>query len=313
MAFASTLLFSIALIGFSTPASTEDTTGAEGHLAVLMEAMECDDFWVAVHATEYMIDLGCQQRAEKNCMERLLAYEGVSQKRIGLWRVQYRLASTADTKAQVLNKLVDAYLAPDGPDRIHAAETLAKLRFCFNELDQQVVQADMEAGGMLGAFVAWGMSVACCLQESDDHSRLLHLLQGDSTERKLAAYGLSFLTKPTAPQWRMLARAALEETGEEAKAYLLGAAYQRYSTDNAADTAVYMQVRAQLLNLAHSNIKSVQMELCRALASRKDSDGKAVLTRLAGLQSPITAMPHHQIVDIRATAAYGLLKQYTNK
>lgn len=314
MAFAPTLLISIALIGLGTSASTSNAPASESNLAVLMEAMECDDFWVAVHATEYLIDLGYLEQAEKNCMEHLVSYEGVPQKRIGLWRVQYQLAPSVHTKARIVDKLTAAYLAPNGPDRIHAAETLAKLRFCFNELDQQVVQADMEAGDMIGAFVAWGMSIACPpLQKNDDHSRLLHLLQGDVAERKLAAYGLSFLSKPTALQWRALADKALAETDAETKAYLLGAAYQLYSAGQTADTVVYEQVRTQLLALVHSTIKSARMELCRALASRSDSDGKAVLTQLASLQSAIKSLPGHQNLDIRATAAYGLLKQYTNK
>src|SRR3546814_19979927 len=95
---------------------------------------------------------------------------------------------------------------------------------------------------MIGAFVAWGLSIACPpVPKEDDHSRLLQLLQGDATERKLAAYGLSFLTKPTAPQWRVLASKALAETDAEEKAYLLGAAIHLYGSDPPAHAKVYDQ------------------------------------------------------------------------
>jgi len=303
MALASLILLSTSLLGVTVPACGGDTTARSSYMVLLTEALACDDFWVAVHATEYMIDLGHTAQAEANCRERLSAYEAVSQKRVGLWRVQYQLASAEDAKARILDKLVAAYLAPEGPDRVHAAETLAKLRFCFNALDQQTLRKDREQGGMMGAFVTWGLSVACDRQRLDDPTRLLDLLNAGAIERRLAAYGLSFLGKPIAQQWQVLATAALEETEEETKAYLLGAAYQLYDTSYTADATMYRQVRAQLLTLSHSHVKSVCMELCRALASRKDKAGKTVLARLATSSN----------TDIRATAAYALLKQYINE
>jgi len=277
--------------------------GPKELLTVLTEAMECADFWVAVHATEYMIDLGYREQAERNCTKRLLRYEEVPQQRIGLWRVQYQLASDADVKTWILDKLVAAYLTPDGLDRLHAAETLAKLRFCFRTLDQSTVRTDMQEGGAMGAFVTWGMSVACDWHGHDDPAHLIGLLDGDAEERRLAAYGLSFLAKPTAEQWRVLAGAALAETDEETKTYLLGAGYQLYDMGHPADEAIYGQLRTLLLARVHSNVKSAQMELCRALSSRSDPEGKAVLTQLVGSGN----------TDIRATAAYALLKQYINE
>lgn len=324
MAFTSFVLISTSLIGFSGPASLQEMPSGKDHMAVLVAAMGCEDFWVSVHATEYLIDLGHTELAEKNCVEHLSTYEEVPQKRIGLWRVQYQLATDASKKSQLLNKLISAYLAPEGPDRLHAAETLAKLRYCFKALNQQTVLRDTEQGGMMGAFVTWGMAVACGPQANDDQALLMHLLGASATERRLAAYGLSFLAKPTHQQWLKLARVALTEADTETKAYLLGAAYQLYDTDNTADAAIYEQLRTQFLALANSDTKSVRMELCRALASRKDRAGHVILTRLAGKQSPITSLPdgeadlaaangHPWNIDIRATAAYALLKYYINE
>src|SRR3546814_8710363 len=125
--------------------------------------------------------------------------------------------------------------------------------------------------------------------------------------------GSSDVCSSDLPQWRVLASKALAETDAEAKAYLLGASYQLYGAGHPADATVYEQVRTQLLALVHSTTKSVRMELCRALTSRHDHDGKAVLTRLASQQSAIKPQPSPQHIDVRATAAYGLLKQYTNK
>lgn len=324
MAFTSLLLLSTSLIGFGRPASLQEMPAGKDHLAVLVAAMECEDFWVSVHATEYLIDLGHTELAEKNCVGHLSTYEEVPQKRIGLWRVQYQLATGAAEKSRLLNKLIGAYQAPEGPDRPHAAETLAKLRYCFKALDQQTVLHDREQGGMMGAFVTWGMAVACGSQAQDDQAPLMRLLGASATERRLAAYGLSFLGKPTRQQWLKLARVALTEADTETKAYLLGAAYQLYNTDNTADAAIYEQLRTQFFSLAYSDTKSVRMELCRALASRKDRAGNAILARLAGWQSPITSLPegeadlatangHPWNIDIRATAAYALLKYYINE
>lgn len=277
----------------------------EGYLQLLLDAAASEDFWVAVHATEYLIDLGYAEQAEKVCTEYLTPYESSPQQRIGLWRVQYRLELQAAAKQTLLTKLVSAYETTNGPDRIHAAETLAKLRFCFDKLNKRTVRNDLDRNDMLGTFVKWGVSVACQQGLPDDPARLIKLLDATLVERKLAAYGLTFLSKPSARHWQQLAETALRENDEETRAYLLGAAYQLYDSQLNIPSPLFDRVRLALFALADSKLKSVGMELCRALAIRPDPKGQKLLKRLVDMPDTNT--------DVRATAAYALLKQYANE
>lgn len=304
--YAPSILLAFAMLPItSIPVVQEGKQPHQGYLSILLDAAASDDFWTAVHAAEYLVELGYTEQAENVCAEYLISHESTPQQRIGLWRVQYRLELQVAAKQTLLNKLISAYETADGSDRSHAAETLAKLRFCFHKLDRQTVTNDLNRNDMLGTFVKWGTSIACQPSLSDNHTRLIALLEATPIERKLAAYSLTFLSKPSTEQWQQLAETALREDDKETKAYLLGAAYQLYVSQTNSSSLLFSRIRSQFFALADSSLKSARMELCRALANRPDPQGNELLKKLVDIPSIN--------IDIRATAAYALLKQYANE
>src|SRR5690606_36612908 len=180
-------------------------------------------------------------------------------------------------KQVLLNKIISAYETTEGPDRIHAAETLAKLRYCFHQLNAQMVTNDLSRNDMLGTFVKWGNPIACHPNLADDHDSLMALLDATPEERRLAAYGLTFLSTPAPGQWQRLAETALGEKDKEVRPYLLGAAYQLYNVQLNPSSTLFDCVKSQLFSLADSDLKTAGMELCRALANRPDTQGKKIL------------------------------------
>ena len=300
----SILLTSTMLLTFSSPTTRGDKRVNDDYLPVLRDAAAYGDFWVAVHVAEYLIELGYTKQASRVCAEQLVAHESTPQERIGLWRVQYRLESQAARKQALLNNIINAYETADGPDRVHAAETLAKLRYCFHQLDTQTVIDDSSRNDMLGTFVKWGLCIACQPDIPDNPTPLITLLGTSAEERRLAAYGLTFLSPPSPEQWQHLAEAALLEKNKEVRPYLVSAAYQLYDTRLNTLPALFDRIKSQLFAL-DANRKATGTELCRALAIRPDVQGKELLKELVN-KSGLN-------IDVRAAAVYALMKQYPNE
>lgn len=105
--------------------SVEDK-GVE-YVDVLRHILDTQDKWVKVHAAEFLI---WQQQDSAYVREVFLKeeklYDTVPQYRVGIWRVLAQAASAQEERKQYIEKIHNAYL--QGPDQLHALETLAKLK-----------------------------------------------------------------------------------------------------------------------------------------------------------------------------------------
>jgi solute:Na+ symporter, SSS family len=305
-------------------------------LEVLKKVAACDDFWVQIHAVEYLAIAGYQKEATALIAEHLRGNDTVPQKRIGVWRASYLSCVSEADAMRFLNKIVRAYVDTTGSDRVHAAETLAKLGYSLKGISSHLLKADSTAGGMLAAFVNWGKAIPNSNESLPDYDGLLHDLKNDDAEmRKLAAFGLGYLANPLprptsavsqqqpaipADKWQTLYKLALQEdTTSVAYPYLLSTAYSLYDFKLNLFEPEFVILHSRLKMLEYRQNKSARIELCRALAVHSLPGDEQVLERLMTLKQPITdpglpgiekiGIDHPWNQDVQAAAAYALLSQ----
>ena len=102
-------------------------------METLKAALEQPRFWSAVHAAEYLTELGLAQDSVRSFLSRQGTCEAEPVKRIGIWRVKaqlFRAEGKQDEFDRVISSLKGiAFAEKEVPDQVHALETLFKLRY----------------------------------------------------------------------------------------------------------------------------------------------------------------------------------------
>ncbi len=290
-------------------------------LKVLEDAAVSREFWVRVHAVEFLAELGYTEKAAKLIRDSLSAYETVPQKRIGFWRSLYRVESDSSRKKQLQDNIANAYLDRQGADRVHAAETLSKLGYSLKNLDPALTSADLARGGALGSYMYWGLSLPAGSAEAFDYDLLWKALTSpDEAFCTAAAYALTFSDSLPLLRWRSLKEIALAQPeNSPARPYLLGAAYalppENLTVEEQESLAT---LKEKLLSYSSAESKAGRIELCRALARRPDKTDLPVLQSLLELRQPLKDLPelpgvgptdvHPWNTDVQAAAAYAILQ-----
>lgn len=279
---------------------------ADEYQAALEEVASAGgEFWVQVHAMEFLIDLGEYQSAT-DLLPGFALHELEPQKRIGYWRMNHRLATDS---AKWLVKIREAYTDTAGPDRIHAAETLAKLGYSLHKVDEELPLRDTLTDGPLKAFVKWGLVLPEVSQQAPDYELLLAMIEGsEPTEKKIAAYACGFFNELPETYAQRLVKVALSEPHDsDAYAYLLLAAYI-HGRDLKGNTSLVTRFR----ELGERKDKTARISFCRGVAVSLDSKFKAHLQSLYAVEDPLENVGAEQIdpadQDVRAAAAYALRK-----
>ena len=182
-------------------------TNVAEQMATLHQVLNQSEKWVKVHAAEYLLELGDTTSVQKVFEQERQKFETEAQYRIGIWRVLARQAASPQERQLWIARIETAYRDTAGPDRPHAAETLAKLRVNLNQLAPEQVQADLQSRDLFfRSFVVWGTAVNTDLQP------LMDLLKnGKEIERLLAAYALGRQPKLNREQWLQLYNIAISE------------------------------------------------------------------------------------------------------
>jgi solute:Na+ symporter, SSS family len=292
-------------------------------IQVLIQVAQCKNFWVSVHAIEFLAKLGLKKEAESLALTQLKPFEETPQKRIGYWRAQFLASSESAQRNFWLTKIQKAYLTSSGPDRIHAAESLAKLGFSFKNLNHKVVRQDLNSQGMIYSFTRWGYSLGNHPRELPDYTALLKEISNENPQnRTLAAYALGFLLpKMNTATWKSVANSALkEDPNSEAYAYLIGGAYVHYQQSRHHADDLFQEIRKCLLHFEHSSKKSEKIELCKAIATSTSAEDRMIIERIqlstgtitldsTTSQDPVEA----DNLDIKAASAYAWLQMNAQK
>lgn len=228
------------------------------------------DFWVSVHAIEFLAKLGLKKEAKELARKQLKPFQRTSEKRVGYWRTR-SLTSKGSFERYFWNRQIKkAYLDISGTDRIHSAESLAKLGISFKNLNHKIVNKDLMSEGMIFSFSHWGNSLPLNKHDNPNYGALIkELSHKEVKNRSLAGYGLSFLLpNMKADCWESLAHSALmEDLNSEAYVYLVGAAYIHFNKNQHHFWEIFQELRKRLLDFEYSKKKSERIELCRALAN----------------------------------------------
>ena len=116
------------------PPSTERITPElrDEALRVLRETLDRETLWIKVHAAEYLLALDHPEGVKEAFTKELQDHGGEPQYRIGIWRVLARAAYNEKERQEQTKKIRDVFFDTASPDRLHAAETLAKLGYVLH-------------------------------------------------------------------------------------------------------------------------------------------------------------------------------------
>jgi len=95
----------------------------------LQHILHTEERWVKVHAAEFLLWNGVlREEVYQVYLAENARYSSEPQYRIGIWRVLAQASNTESERQQWIAKIQAAYADENGPDRLHAIETLAKLK-----------------------------------------------------------------------------------------------------------------------------------------------------------------------------------------
>ncbi|HUT25690.1 MAG TPA: sodium/solute symporter [Sumerlaeia bacterium] len=266
---------------------------------VLRDALQNEERWVKVHAAEHLLALGYPQDVREAFEAELAAHGEEPQYRIGVWRVLARTWLRPDQRKPWIERIRNAFLDADGPDRLHAVETLGKLGYTIPE-ERKEAEEDKEAfekaaGSADRAFAAYAQWSLVQSAGGAGQKALAALLESDDERaRGTAAYVLRNLPNVSAETLRTIQNAARGESADSsARVYMLSAAFAR-----ARDDSETRSFKNALLEYAKTGDKGQKYETAAALAVRGNNDDLPVLIGL--LDDPET--------DARVGAAHAILR-----
>jgi hypothetical protein len=282
--------------GFGAPASAAAPDDpASKALGVLHQALEKEQEWIKVHAAEALLSVH-HPEGVLAAFQREQTLHGEEPKyRIGIWRVLAQAVTSEREHDRWVDQILTAFLDTAGPDRLHAAETLAKLgyRAGGREVDAFGLVA-REGRGPLAVDARW------VLASSGQHmaeARLAELLDSDDGgTRDDAAYAIRHLASVSPATWERLAAAAQREPMESGvRANLMSAAFRHAPPGDSVRKASY---KAEVMKYAGAGTPDQKFEACAVLGQAGEAD---VLPLLAGLLDSRDA-------DVRVGAAQAVLR-----
>ncbi len=124
----------------------------------LLTTLKSRTQFVKVHAGEFLIWLGHPREVREEFLRENELYSKEPKYRIVLWRV---LAQTEEEgkRAVWTDKILEAFKDTTGPDRIHAAETLGKLKLSpLEKYPHATMNALQSDNRNLNVYTLWAIS-----------------------------------------------------------------------------------------------------------------------------------------------------------
>lgn len=281
----------------------------------LQRVMEQQESWVKVHAAEYKLWLDYTDGVQEAFRQEEKEWGESSPYRIGVWRVLAQ--SDLPSRESYVNNIIRAFEDRDGPDRIHAAETLAKLGVSVADAAPEITREVLEGPvNSLYVYTLWSM-----LQGADPDGAREKLLElaldsgRDEILRLQAAFALRNEGAFSESTWERLAMTGLQEQrGSLPRVYLLSAALI-HAPEEKRNNPVFDKVKTALLELKDAPSKGARMEMAYALGNAGNPEDLWVLTELLENKNPIlpegeqTTSGTTEVInaDVRAAGAYGIL------
>jgi len=180
-------------LGLATPCRAAPRLRAEAQ-QVLVESLEATGQWSSVHAAEYLISVGRSDLV----VEAFRVQDNVEtpQYRIGVWRVLAQAEPSQLKRSEYVERIREVLLDEEAPDRLHALESLAKLRVQIESMAEQAIVEGFAKQASQGefAFANWRLT-----QQQKSLPRLTRLAQGLSSEDEIQRLRVAFVLSQCAP------------------------------------------------------------------------------------------------------------------
>lgn len=255
-------------------------------VAVLREGLRTETEWVRVHAAEALLRNGLPEGVEEVFLPEV--ENSPARHRIGVWRVLAQAQTDAGKREAYVERIRDAFLDLDGPDRVHAAETLGKLGDA--KRSTQLLNAATDADNPMAAYARL---ILANTGSVEDGAYLAALLGSyDEGVRQSTAYAIRFAPNVDEETVARVRDAALAEPEDSAVRLNLLIAWLAH-----ADEAERGRIVALLVPYADSEKKSERYQFGEAMALGGSESDVGVLE----------ALLNDEDTDVRISAANGLL------
>jgi hypothetical protein len=197
--------------------------------------------WEKVHAAEFLLNVEYHEGIYDIFYSESQQNGHIPEYRIGIWRVLYRSSDSA-LKNSWKDSIYRVFVNPEAPDRIHAVETLAKLKADKQEQDSSIIASALTSDILpLWFYTHWWIIP----QSEDGIEKLKKFLfdillseESGSLIRSLAAYVIRedksvFLT---GQEWQTLKNIAIPELQTSGAGLLLLVALFSKAPENIDDT-----------------------------------------------------------------------------
>lgn len=273
--------------------------------AVLNEQQE----WVKVHAAEFLIWTGNVQGVKQAYEKEFEVFGNKPQYRIGIWRVLAQLG-IGDEAQKYKSEILKAFVDTAGEDRIHAIETMAKLKLSplpeHTEITKDALESEIKS---LAAYTHW--AVAYTNEDSLTTAKKYFLakvlnIHEDILSRRIAAYVLRNSGNLGKEDWNVLSTMVLSLPDEaEGKISFLNAALLT-SPEELKLSETYKKLFSQFLSFSNKKDKALRMDIAAGLAAVGTNEHIALLEVWMKNTDPIGVAADY--ADVQASAAYAVLK-----
>lgn len=279
-------------------------------IEVLRKILRTQTEWVKVHAAEYLLWSGHPEGVQKAYLEEEKQFGHKCPYRIGIWRVLAQTEKKATEKKVWIGKVLNAFLETNGSDRIHAVESLAKLKISPLAYDAVATRMALESPiRNLSLYTLWSHAFSspdARLKVKKSFFNIVISRAEDNSSKKLAAYVVRHLGGLSVEEWEEIAKASLTEPHEsEARVNLLSSAFVTVP-DDFLQSNLYRDVYLQLLNYKDIPSKHGLIEIASALAEKGQGYDLPIL--ISFLRDQISLGSVTDAADVQASAAYAILK-----
>jgi hypothetical protein len=243
----------------------------------LEQEMHANTSWVRIHAAEALIAHGVTEPVVASFAPEVNRV--APPYRIGVWRVMARAAQKSPERRQFIGQLHRVLLDPKAADRLHAAESLAKLGVA-DAADRSVLESWLaSADDASSVFPLWLKVLSTRGEDrTKTEKRLASLLESkDPLARLRAALALGRI-KPRAPEtlWRLNQRLASEPAGSSARVYLITAALLQAKRNS----PLALKLKPQLALYLEGGKPNEQLEAATVLGKCGSEKDLPALSRL---------------------------------
>ncbi|MFC1597893.1 Na+:solute symporter, partial [Planctomycetota bacterium] len=272
------------------PAVTEEVRGRA--VEALRRTLGEEERWVKVHAAEFLLALDYPDEVKEAFGEELARSGDKPEYRIGIWRVLARAAARPEDRDSWTAKIRDVFLDADAPDRLHAVESLAKLRYTVpGEEAEPFERAARGSDGRMAAYANWVL-VNSGVEGAE--ARLADLLDSPEPGPKTAArYAFRHLTGLSAATQSRLTEAAVGEPDDPSGEVFLVTAAVVHAPDG-----LRAAWKDRLLGYAAVGTSSEKYQACETLAAIGAHEDLPLLIRLLDDSD----------ADVRSAAACAVLR-----